>query len=160
MNTYMRSLAETGLATTVTAVVGSLGTDTSSKWYKKLDKPDWQPAPEVFPIAWTTLYGLIAHSSARTLADLKDEGDKKKVRRFRTALGINLTLNAAWCHLFFQSKNTKAATVGAVALAISSCDLARRARKVRTSSGLLLLPYSAWTAFAAALSSEIDLRNS
>lgn len=156
----MRSLAQTGLATTVTAVIGTLGTDTSSSWYKKLDKPDWQPAPEVFPIAWTTLYALIAHSSARTLADLKAEGTLKETRRFRTALGVNLALNAGWCHLFFQAKNTKAAMAGAVALAVSSCDLARRARKVRTSSGLLLLPYAGWTAFAAALSTEIDRRNS
>lgn len=160
MSKYIRSLTRTGLATTVAATIATLGTDTASTWYKQLSKPDWQPAPEVFPAAWTTLYALIAHSSAHTLADLREQDDTADTRRFGVALGVNLVLNAAWPHLFFQAKNTKAAAVGAVALAVSSCDLTRRAWKARARNGQLLLPYAAWTTFAAALSADINRRNS
>ena len=150
---------KTSAATTVAATLGALSTDVDSMWYKKLDKPEWQPAPEVFPIAWTTLYAMIAHASGRTLSDLEESDEPRRARHFQCALLTNLTLNAGWGYLFFQRKDTKTATVGAVALAASSFDLARRAWKVRKRSGLELLPYVAWTSFAAALTAELHKRN-
>ncbi len=155
MSTFFKTTA----ATTAAATVGALSTDVESAWYKKLDKPEWQPAPEVFPIAWTTLYAMIAHASGRVLSDLEEANKPRAAKRFECALGLNLVLNAGWCYLFFQRKDTKVATVGAVALAASSLDLARRAWKVRKRSGLELLPYAAWTSFAAALTAELHKRN-
>ncbi|MFT3942584.1 MAG: TspO/MBR family protein [Ancrocorticia sp.] len=150
---------KTTAATTVAAAVGTLFTDVDSLWYKKLDKPEWQPAPEVFPIAWTTLYAMIAHSSGRVLSDLEEADEPRKAQHFQCALLTNLALNAGWCYLFFQRKDTKVATIGAVALASSSFDLARRAGKVHKRSGLELLPYAAWTSFAAVLTAEVHRRN-
>ena len=155
----MSTFFKTAAATTAAATIGALNTDVESAWYKKLDKPEWQPAPEVFPIAWTTLYTMIAHASGRVLSDLEEANESRAAKRFQCALGLNLVLNAGWCYLFFQRKDTKVATVGAVALASSSLDLVRRAWKVRKSSGLELLPYAAWTSFAAALTAELHKRN-
>ena len=102
---------------------------------------------------------MIAHASGRTLSDLEESDEPRQARHFQCALLTNLTLNAGWGYLFFQRKDTKTATVGAVALAASSFDLARRAWKVRKRSGLELLPYVAWTSFAAALTAELHKRN-
>ncbi len=151
---------KTTAATAIAATAGTLLTDVESTWYKKLDKPDWQPAPELVPIVWTSLYATIAHASGRVLSDLEEADEPRKARHFQCALLTNLTLNAGWCYLFFQRKDTKTATVGAVALAASSFDLARRAGKVRKHSGLELLPYAAWTVFAAALNAELHRLNS
>ncbi|TWF75669.1 TspO/MBR related protein [Pseudonocardia hierapolitana] len=43
----------TTAAVAVTAAVGRLGTDVSSRWYRRLDKPSWQPPGVAFPLVWT-----------------------------------------------------------------------------------------------------------
>lgn len=37
-------------ATGATAVSGSVATDTRSAWYRRIDKPSWQPPGVVFPV--------------------------------------------------------------------------------------------------------------
>lgn len=58
-------LARTSAAVAATAVIGGLGTDVTSRWYRHLDKPTWQPPGPAFGPAWTTLYALMAVASAR-----------------------------------------------------------------------------------------------
>ncbi|HET8981540.1 MAG TPA: tryptophan-rich sensory protein, partial [Pedococcus sp.] len=50
-----RTLLATSAAVTATAVVGALGTDPGSHWYRSLEKPRWQPPAWLFGPAWTTL---------------------------------------------------------------------------------------------------------
>lgn len=167
---FFKKLVGTGLATAATAAVGTFATDPSTPWYKTRKKPQWQPPEEVFPIAWTGLYVLIAGSSARVLAKLdeqqsraltksKQEEVEAERKSFKRSLGINLALNAGWSILFWQGKNLKLATVEAVALAASSAGLMARSGKVSTGAGIALVPYAAWTAFAAALTGKIAQLN-
>lgn len=143
----------------LTAVAGSLLTDPDQRWYKRLKKPSWQPAPQVFPLAWTALYADIAATGALTLADILEEEDIKAARTYMGALGTNLVLNASWCGLFFRAKKPWYAAAGAAVLAASSADLVRRTYQRSPERGVLLAPYAAWCGFATALSASIARRN-
>ena len=167
---FATKLLGTGIATAITATVGTLATDPNTAWYKTRKKPDWQPPNLVFPIAWTGLYATIAGSSAKVLANLDEQEERaltetrreeirKERRSFKRSLGINLTLNAGWSILFWQGRNLKVATVEAAALAVSSACLMRRAGKVSTGAGAALVPYTAWTTFATTLTGKIAQLN-
>lgn len=142
-------------AVVATAVVGSLLTSPDSSWYRVLRKPTWQPPAAAFPIAWTTLYGLIAVASASAIADLGESGRDEEASGFAKALGVNLVLNAAWSGVFFRGHALAASTVTAAALAASSADLSRRGFAAGVGKGAALAPYAAWTTFATALTASI-----
>lgn len=146
-------------AVAITAVTGSFLTDPDQRWYKRLKKPSWQPAPQVFPLAWTALYADIAATGSLTLADILEEEGKNAARTYMGALGTNLVLNASWCGLFFRAKKPWVAAAGAAALAASSADLVRRTYQRSPERGLLLAPYAAWCGFATALSASIARKN-
>lgn len=152
------AVAAVGLVTTA-AVVGSIATDPESAWFRKLDKPDWQPPNEVFPLVWTSLYAGIAITATLTQNELQRRGEIGRLAGFRKALTVNLALNGLWSWLFFRSRRLDAATAGAAALAASSVGLARRAGGVRAGYGLQLAPYAAWTSFATVLAGELWRRN-
>src|SRR4051794_15372365 len=73
-------------AVAVTAAVGSVASsETSSIWYRGLDKPVIQPPAAVFPVVWTLLYSDIAVTSAVALDRL--EGDEAEAYRRGAAGG-------------------------------------------------------------------------
>lgn len=142
-----------------TAAVGSLATDPSSRWYRTLRKPTFQPPAWVFPLAWTALYTDIAAVSSLTLADLGEQDKTSEQRAYAAALAANLALNAGWSVLFFNRKALRPAAVDAALLAVSSADLVRRAAAQAPEKGAALAPYAAWTGFAAVLFGAIARLN-
>jgi len=151
-----RRLAGTSAAVLATAVIGGLGTDVRSRWYRNLDKPDWQPPGAAFGPAWTTLYGLMAVASARTLDRTEEPGER---RAFATAFGVNLALNAGWNWLFFKARRPRLALAEILVLEASTLDLTRRASRTDTPAAAMLVPYAGWVAFATALNAAIARRN-
>jgi tryptophan-rich sensory protein len=149
-------LARTSAAVVATAVIGGLGTDVTSRWYQDLDKPAWQPPGAAFGPAWTTLYGLMALASARTLDRAEEPGER---RAFATAFGANLVLNAGWNWLFFKARRPRWALAEILLLEASTLDLTRRAAKADAGSARMLVPYAGWVAFATALNAAIARRN-
>lgn len=149
-------LLRTSAAVAATAVIGSLGTDVQSRWYRQLDKPTWQPPGAAFGPAWTTLYGLMALASARTL-DRVEEPEER--RAFAAAFGANLVLNAGWTWLFFKAHRPRWALAEIVLLEASTLDLTRRAAKADPHAAAMLVPYAGWVAFATALNAAIARRN-
>ena len=149
-------LARTSAAVTATAVIGVLGTDVTSRWYRHLDKPAWQPPGAAFGPAWTTLYGLMAVASARTLDRLEEPGDR---RAFATAFGANLMLNAGWNWLFFKARRPGWALTEILLMEVSTLDLTRRAAHVDRPAAKMLIPYAGWVAFATALNASIARHN-
>ncbi len=150
-----RHLPATAAAVAATAVLGGLGTDVRSDWYAGLDKPVWQPPGAAFPVAWTTLYGLIAVASGRVL----DRAPEHERKQFARALGVNLALNTGWTWLFFTARRPRWALLEILLLEASTLDLARRAQRVDPTAHNLLAPYAAWVGFATALNAGIARRN-
>ena len=101
------------------------------------------------------LYVLLAVAGGRALT-VGGEGVR---RRYLRAYLANLALNAGWTWLFFRARRPALATAEAVLLAASTADLARRSWVLDRRAGAALVPYVAWTAFAAALTTAIARRN-
>jgi translocator protein len=149
-------LARTSAAVVATAVIGGLGTDVTSRWYRRLDKPAWQPPGAAFGPAWTTLYGLIAVASARALDRMEEPVQR---REFATALAGNLVLNAGWNWLFFKARRPRWALAEIVLMEASTLDLTRRAARADPRAAKMLVPYAGWVAFATLLNAAIARRN-
>ncbi|HEX5511071.1 MAG TPA: TspO/MBR family protein [Actinomycetales bacterium] len=151
-----KHLTRTAAAVAAAAVLGSLGTDVQSTWYRELRKPPWQPPGALFGPVWTTLYALIALGSARALDAAKDQGERRRIGR---DLAANLALNAGWNWLFFRARRPRWALLELALLLVSTFRLTRRAASVDTTAGRMLTPYLLWTSFAAALNASIARRN-
>ncbi len=149
-------LARTSAAVAATAVIGGLGTNVTSGWYRRLDKPAWQPPGAVFGPAWTTLYALMAVASARTLDRLDEPAERQEYAR---AFGVNLALNAGWSWLFFTAHRPRLALAGIVVMEASTLDLTRRSARVDSRAAKMLAPYAGWVAFATCLNFAIARRN-
>ena len=147
--------ALTPAAVTATAVLGGIGTATGTRWYRRLDKPPWQPPGWAFGPAWTVLYVLLAVAGGRALT----VGGERARRRYLRAYLANLALNTGWTWIFFRARRPAAATAEAVLLAASTADLARRSWAVDRRAGAALVPYTVWTSFAAALTAAVARRN-
>lgn len=151
----MKHLPRTAAAAVATAVVGGIGTRPRSQWYLSLRKPRWQPPSSAFGPVWTTLYGLVAVASGRAL----DRARPAERRRYATALGVNLTLNAAFSWLYFTARNQRAALVDEALLVASTVDLMRRTARLDRTGAALLAPYLAWDLFAMSLTVAVIRRN-
>jgi len=160
---FLKSLLTTGGLTAGAAAMGSVASSqgVDDDWYRRLDKPGFQPPAAAFPIVWTTLYADIALTSAGVLSARPRRARLKDDRRgYLAALTVNLVLNASWSWVFFRKHRLALALVVAALLAMSSFDLARRAGRVRRGHGLLLLPYALWCSFATVLTARLAAANS
>ena len=125
-------------------------------WYASLNKPWFTPPNWLFGPAWTLLYILMAYAFWRVLTLERPLADK------RTAIAIFLLqvfFNALWSIVFFGMRSPGAAlfVVAAMWLSILANSLAfARLDKV---AAWLLVPYLAWTSYAAALNIGVYLMN-
>ncbi|MBV8860979.1 MAG: tryptophan-rich sensory protein [Mycobacterium sp.] len=158
-----QTVAATTLAVATAAGLGSVASrPRASGWYAHLRRPRYVPPNGVFPVAWTLLYTDIAGTSAVAVDRLRAAGRPgadREARNYVVALATNLILNAGWSWLFFRYHKLGASAVGAVALAASSADLARRTAAADRRAGAALLPYPLWCAFATAMSGHVWILN-
>jgi benzodiazapine receptor len=138
-----------------TAAIGAMATAPAldTRWYRRLDKPRWQPPGPVFGPVWTIIYALIAAS----MLIVRARGDEQ--RPLFVLFGTNLALNLAWTLIFFRGRSPLAAGVEILVLEGTTVALVVRAWPVSRLAGLLLLPYALWLAFATALNWAIWARN-
>ena len=146
------------LAVTFSApLIASLFTRESiSDWYAHLNKPFFTPPNWVFGPAWTVLYLLMAFSAALVW----QKGFAKPLVKIALALYLlQLILNGLWMPLFFGLKMPLLAFFEIVllwsAIILTIVSFAR----VSKPAVLLLLPYIAWTSFAAVLNFSLWLLN-
>jgi benzodiazapine receptor len=153
------TIAKTAVATAATALAGSIATDPSDGWYRRLRKPPFQPPAAAFPVVWTALYADIALTGATALDGLADRSLPDERRRYRRALVVNLMLNGAWSWLFWRARRPWLAAAECAVLAASSADLVRRTGRVSAVAGAALAPYALWCSFATVLTTAIARRN-
>lgn len=135
----------------------------SDRWYRRLEKPPFNPPAWAFPAAWTVLYAMMGFS----LREVWKEGwenpyfrkDKRRVGRALAPFLAQWFLNALWSPVFFRLRAPLAALFNLSALWITIIATIRRFSPVSGKAGLLLVPYFLWTSFAWALNFEIVRRN-
>ncbi|MGE3268546.1 MAG: TspO/MBR family protein [Chloroflexota bacterium] len=139
------------------AAFGSYFTSqTVDTWYPTLEKPSWRPPNSAFGPVWTTLYTLMAVSAWLVWKrDAPVEASPTQKRSALAAWVVQLLLNAAWSATFFGAKSPGGGLAVISLLVPSIATTAALSAKVSKPAGLLLLPYLAWTSFAAALNTRI-----
>ena len=134
------------------AVSGSNG---DSGWYQALIKPDLQPPPWAFPIAWTTLYFLIGLAFAMVL-----HARGARYRGPAVALFIiQFLINLSWSPIFFGQHKVSTAFFIIVAMVVAAVATTVVFARVRKAAAWLMVPYLVWISFAAVLNFEIDRLN-
>ena len=124
-------------------------------WYRRLEKPPFNPPSSVFPPVWTALYTLIALSAWRVWR--RPPGRKRSAAL--ALWGGQLIANAAWTKLFFGERRPKAALADIVALLTTISIYTAVARDVDGPAAAMMFPYGAWVAFATTLNEEVVRRN-
>lgn len=143
-------------ATAAVSALGAAATRRSvqSRWYRRLEKPRYQPPSAAFPPVWTALYALMATSGYRVWRS------RSPVRRRALALwSAQLALNGAWSPVFFGARRTRAALGVLAALLPVVGAYAWKARRVDRAAAVLMLPYLGWSGFALVLNASIVRRN-
>jgi benzodiazapine receptor len=139
------------------AVLGSRFNPTGStgRWYRHLQKPPFQPPPQVFAPVWSVLYATIAASGYRVWA-----APDHRLRRPAIALwATQLAANAAWTPTFFGARRPRAALAVLGAQFAATVAYTVVAAPVDGTASALMGPYVGWSAFAGALNEEIVRRN-
>jgi translocator protein len=140
----------------VVAGVGGAVTNSSLEdWYPALAKPAWTPPDWVFGPVWTVLYLMMAVAAWLVWR-------ANGWPRARGALGLfagQLALNLAWSWIFFGLRSPGWAAVEVLVLWLAIAATARAFRLHSRLAAALLLPYLAWTTYAAALNWAIFWMN-
>lgn len=143
------------LVAAVSLTGGMATTPKLAGWYAQLAKPSFTPPNYVFPIAWTTLYFLMALSLWRLI-----EAPASRARTHALVLFITqLMFNAAWSWVFFHFESTRGGLAVIVLLAALIAATIFTASKVNRLAAWLLAPYLLWVSFATLLNAEIVRMN-
>jgi tryptophan-rich sensory protein len=144
-----------GAALVLVALLGGLGSDTDSDWYRGLDLPAFQPSGSVFAPVWTVLYVLIAISATLATRD----APRPLRGRIIGLFALNLVLNVAWTWIFFKAHAPVLAGIEIGVLLATILALIWLVRPVNGLAAALLVPYTASVLFATALTWTIAATN-
>jgi translocator protein len=138
-------------------VVGSLSTKPEiAGWYAGIAKPFWTPPPVVFPIAWTTLYILMATAFWR----LWDRTAPSALRsRAMVLFAIQLALNAAWSPVFFGWHGIRIGLAIIVLMVVTIAATIVSALQVDRIAAWLLVPYLCWVLYASTINAGVAALN-
>lgn len=113
-------------------------------WYEQLAKPDWTPPSWIFPVAWFTLYVMIA--LAGWLA-WRAQGFGPAVKFWLA----QLIFNAAWSAIMFGAHQIGWALVDLIAMWLMIVGFIVSVWPSSRLAAWLFVPYLAWATFAGIL---------
>lgn len=116
-------------------------------WYQGLVKSALTPPDWVFPVAWTTLYAMLAVSA--WLIWMRRE--EYVVAPALMLFGLHMILNWAWSFVFFTFHMLAVSFFWIVAILALALTLFFIFKPIRPAAAWLLLPYMGWLSFAAYL---------
>ncbi|QBI52243.1 TspO/MBR family protein [Streptomonospora litoralis] len=140
-------LALFAAAAAAAALIGVFAATGTAAEYAQLRQPAWAPPSWVFGPVWTVLYVLIALAGWQVWRRRGWSGARAALALY----GVQLVLNAAWTPLFFAADLRALAFVDIVALVVVLTATIAAFRRASGVAAVLLVPYWAWTVFAAAL---------
>jgi tryptophan-rich sensory protein len=121
-------------------------------WYEGLQKPKFTPPNWAFPVAWTTIYLLLAWAGYR----LTLSPDSQTVLALWAA---QIALNTLWTPVFFGAHRLLAGMVIIALLWAVVAVMVWLAMRLDLITGLILFPYLAWLTVAAGLNFSILRHN-
>ncbi|ALU60741.1 MULTISPECIES: tryptophan-rich sensory protein TspO [Pseudomonas] len=121
-------------------------------WYESLEKPSFTPPDWAFPVAWTTIYLLLAWAGYRLTLIPGSES-------VLALWAAQIALNTLWTPVFFGANRLFAAMVVLVLLWIVVAAMIVMALQLDIITGLILFPYLVWLSVAAALNFSILRHN-
>lgn len=122
------------------------------EWYESLVKPGFTPPNWLFPVAWSTIYLLLAWAGYRlTLMPGSQE--------VLALWAAQIALNTLWTPVFFGAHRLFAAMLILTLLWLVVAAMVVMALRLDVITGLILLPYLVWLCVAAALNFSILLNN-
>lgn len=138
-------------------LIGSVFTISSVRnWYPTLNKPGFTPPNWLFGPAWTLLFLLMGISLYLVWQkELETPGVKKALIIF----GAQLVLNILWSVLFFGLQSPLLGLIDILPLIVLIILNIIQFKKINPTAGYLLIPYLAWTSFAAILNFSILILN-
>ncbi|MCR9146512.1 MAG: tryptophan-rich sensory protein [Rhodobacteraceae bacterium] len=122
------------------------------KWYENLDKPPWTPPNWLFPVAWTTLYLLMAAAGARVAVS---DGNAVAMALW----SLQIALNGLWTPVFFGLRRLKLGLMVLIGLWLSVAATLLALWQVDWIAGLMFVPYLVWVSVAGALNFSVWRRN-
>ncbi|TDV71876.1 TspO/MBR family protein [Pseudomonas sp. LP_7_YM] len=121
-------------------------------WYAALQKPGFTPPNWVFPVAWTTIYLLLAWAGYRlTLLP----GSQLVLALW----AAQIALNTLWTPVFFGAHRIFAGMAILTLLWLTVATMVVMALQLDLVTGLILFPYLIWLSIAAALNFSILRHN-
>jgi translocator protein len=154
------ALAIAGGAVAVSALIGRRYSPDRShskidRWYHGLEKPDATPPDPVFGVVWPLLEVFLATGGYRLL-----RAPRSPERDAAVALWlVNVAMIGGWTKIFFGERSLRGGAVGAAAMLGTGAAFVERASHVDGVAAATGVPFTAWVAFATALSEEIWRRN-
>lgn len=141
-------------------LVGTLLGKPSRNYYRRLDKPPYSPPGWLFGVVWPILYTLmgLAHFLVRRRGQ-NDVRYRDEAKRALRMYSVQWSLNSLWSALFFGMRSPFIALAEIALLWASIVATIRRFGRVSRLAAWLLVPYLAWTSFAALLNFEVWRRN-
>ena len=118
-----------------------------NQWYAALQKPAFTPPSWLFGPVWTALYVSMGIAAWLIWRRRGLRGGALPLLLFAG----QLVLNAAWTPLFFGLQSPALAFADIVLLSVMIAATTVAFFRVRRAAGLLMVPYLAWTSFAAVL---------
>ena len=154
------ALAIAGGAVAASALIGRRYSPDRShpdidRWYHELEKPNITPPDPVFGAVWPVLEALLAVGGYRLL-----RAPSSPERNAAVALWlVNIAMIGGWTKVFFDERSLAGGAAGAAAMIGTGAAYVERASRVDGIAAAAGVPFTAWVAFATALSEEIWRRN-
>lgn len=133
-------------------LIGKFAVKNARKDYSKNVKPPFSPPGYIFPIVWPILY--MSMGIAYALASHKT-GKKRIKGTYYTQLGLNY----GWSILYFKYKLRLSALIESAVLLGAVLMTTITFFNVKKLAGLILVPYTLWSAFATYLTAGNWLLN-
>jgi benzodiazapine receptor len=157
MNIDFKKLIFSIFVCQLAGVAGSFFTMRSlSTWYAALQKPDFTPPGWVIGAVWVILYTFMGIALYLVW---KKGLDRIDVKIAVSVFAGQLFLNFVWTFLFFGMRLPFYAFIEIVLLLVVIAVNIALFYRIDKKAGLLLVPYIAWTAFAAFLNYSVWVLN-
>lgn len=156
----LAALAIAGGAVALSAFIGRRYSPDRShpkidRWYHDLDKPGFTPPDPVFGAIWPVLEVMLAAGGYRLLRASNSPERNAAILLWL----VNIAMIGGWTKVFFGERSLTGGLAGAAAMVGTGAAYVERASHVDSLAAASGVPFTAWVAFATALSEEVWRRN-